>query len=245
MIQPCTASIYVKGDKEMELEKIFEQISSEILTDEVKVQISTIFEAKLNEAIAAKEGEMEEQNRKEIAEFKESLIGQIDEYLNYFVEEYTRENEAAIEESVQLDTAKHVLSTFSDMVDKFNLELSEETIDNTAEVTALKDEVNAKVNENIELKKEIADLTRKGIVESKAAELTTDAEKEKFRKLAEGVTFEDEEGFGKKLDAIVETVKASTEKPAKIEESVETPAAPIEEQKPATSDKIKSYLERL
>ena len=131
------------------------------------------------------------------------------------------------------------------MVDKFNLELSEATIDNTEEIAALKGEVNAKVNENIELKKVNAELVRKAIIESKAATLTTDTEKEKFAKLAEAVAFESEEAFGKKLDDLVETVKTSTEKPDKIAESVETPVTPAQEEQKPANDKIKSYLERL
>lgn len=233
----------------MELDKLFEQINSEILTDEVKVQISTIFEAKLTEAVKAKETELEEQNKAEIAEFKENLIGQIDEYLNYFVEEYTRENETVVAESVQVDTAKKVLTTFSEMVDSFNLELSEAKVDNTEEINALKADVNAKVNENIELKKQIADLTRKALVESKAGELTTDTEKEKFLKLAEAVAFEDEASFTQKLDAIVATVKTAAGKPDKIDESVDEAAKAAEaaaaEAAAAKSAKIKSYLDRL
>lgn len=51
-----------------QLKELFESISSDILTDEVKLQIGSIFETSVTEAVAAKEQELEEANRTEIAE---------------------------------------------------------------------------------------------------------------------------------------------------------------------------------
>lgn len=190
------------------LEKLFEKVNSELLTDEVKVELSTIFESQLNEAIAAKEEALEEANATEISTFKEEMVTKLDEYLAYFVEEFTKEQEDQIVEATKVERATEVLDIFSDLVSKFNMKLSEESFDGEKELESTK----AKLSENTEtilsLRKEVETMKVAGIVEAKAAEFDVDTEQEKFRALAETVSYEgDEEAFGKKLDVLASSIK--------------------------------------
>jgi hypothetical protein len=148
----------------MDLQKLFEQIESEVLTEEVKLQISTLFESAVNEAIAQKEVALEEQNRAEISEFKESMTEQIDEYLNYFVEEFVKENEDLIDNKVKVKTATKILETFSKIVNDFNMELSEEKESCDEELESLKVECNKLTNKLIESKKEIQTVTKAAMI---------------------------------------------------------------------------------
>jgi len=98
------------------LEQLFEKINSELLTDEIKLEMSAMFESAVNEAIQTKEQELEESNKQEITEFKDSLTTKLDEYLTYFVEEFTQENEQQVEDAVKIQTAEKVLGVFEGIV---------------------------------------------------------------------------------------------------------------------------------
>jgi hypothetical protein len=226
------------------LEQLFEKISSEVLTDEVKLQMSTLFESALTEAVKAKEVELEEANRAEIAEFKEDMVNQIDEYLNYFVEEFVTENEQVIESHVKVKTAEKVLSTFVNIVNDFNLELSEEKADNTEEIESLKAENNKLHNKIMESRKEIDLVKKAAMIAEKCAALETEVEKDRLVQLAETVEFE-EDVFEGKLDVLVGQIiaerKSDEPAPAKMEESQEEHTEPVKQ----ISESIKSYLKYL
>lgn len=229
------------------LKELLEKINSEVMTDEVKLQVSAIFESQVNEAIKAKEAEMDEANRGEIAEFKENLISQIDEYLGYFVEEFTKENEMQIDETVQISTAKRVLENFASLVDGFHLELSEGKIEESADLVKAKADLNAAVEKVAGLKKELSEATRKIIVAEAASQLDTDSQVEKFTKLCEGVEFDMEaaDEFKAKLAFFVESVKVEAAPADKIEESTEKTTEVVIEESVKDQTRIQSYLSRL
>lgn len=209
------------------LEKLFEKVNSELLTDEVKLELSTIFESQLNEAIAAKEQELEESNKQEIAEFKDEMITKLDEYLAYFVEEFTKEQEDQIVEAVKVERASEILDIFDGLVKKFNIQLSEESFEESAELDEAKTKLSEQTETILELRKEVEAMKVEKMVEAKASEFDVDTEKDKFRKLAETISYTgDEEAFEKKLGVIAESVKDSkNEEPARELEEEEDKGA--------------------
>lgn len=226
------------------LEQLFESIKSDVLTEEVKLQMSTLFESALTEAVKAKEIALEEQNRGEIAEFKEDMVNQIDEYLNYFVEEFVTENESLIDNHVKVKTAERVLETFANIVTDFNLQLSEGKVKQSDELVSLKKENDALHNKIMESRKEVELVTKAAMIAEKCYELETEVDRDKLVQLAETVEF-DEDTFSAKLDVFVEQITSASKKveevPAKMEESIEeVPATPA-----LKTEAMKSYLRYL
>lgn len=234
--------------------ELFEKINSEVLTDEVKLQISAIFESQVNEAIQAKESELDEANRAEIAEFKETLVDQIDEYLGYFVEEFTKEHEDMVTEGVNASVSKRVLENFSTMVEDFNMKLSDQVIEEEGKVPELTQRLNDAVNKISEKNKELQEALKELALRDRADKVTGALAKEKFMKLAEGLQYElgQEEEYVAKLDFFVEQVNgevsASKEKLAEGEEGVITEGEQgkkiITEEKHKDT-RIQDYLSRL
>ena len=223
------------------LEQLFEKIESELLTDEVKLEMATLFESALNEAIAAKESALEEQNKSDIAEFKDEMVGKLDEYLAYFVEEFTRENEQQIEDAVKVKTAQRVLDTFEGVVQDFNMKLDESVVADSEDLDTAKGTISEQTEEIITLRKQVTDLEASKVVEGMVDEFETDGEKEKFRTLAETITFTDSEDYAKKLGVISESVKTPTEPVKPLEENLDPdPVDP-----PAIDEKMSGYLSRL
>lgn len=196
----------------MPLDKLFETINSEILTEDVKLQLSTIFEAQVNEAVKAKEEELDEKNRAEIAEFKEGLTNQISEYVDYVVEEFLKENEEAIDSKVKVKTAERVLESFIGVMRQFNVQLSEEKIETDGMVETLKADNNKLMAKLSESRKELEIVKKAALIAEAVGKLEIDSEKEKLVGIAEGLEFE-EETFSKKLDVIVQQIVESREVP--------------------------------
>lgn len=221
-----------------QLKELFESIESEILTDEVKLQMSTLFESALNEAIKVKEQELEESNRVEITEFKEDLVGQIDSYLDYFCKEYIKENEQVVEDFSKVKLAEKVLRNFQQMVEAFNISLSDESISSEDEIEELKTENTNLVNKLIESRKEIQNVKKAAMVSEAAEKLETDVQREKLIEMVKTVEFE-EDIFESKLEVLVDKILA--EKEEKKEEKLEEKKEEIVDPKQPT-DTMKKYL---
>lgn len=224
------------------LKELFENINSEILNDEIRLQIGTIFETTVNEAIAAKEQELEEANRTEIAEFKDTLVEQIDSYMDYFVSEYIKENEAIVEDYTKVKMAEKVLRNFKQMCEAFNISLSEESLDSEDEIEELQSENTKLVNKLIEAKKETAQVKKAAYIAEAAQKLETDVQREKLFEMAKALDFE-EELFEGKLEVLIETVLAKKEEV--IEEKLEEKEEVVEEPKAQVTEAVKSYLKYL
>jgi hypothetical protein len=217
------------------LSELFESISSEILTDSVKLQMETIFESALNEAIALKEEELEAKNTVEIEEFKESLIENIDSYMDYFSKEYIKENEAVVEDFNKVKLAEKVLRNFKQMCEAFNLSLSDESISSEDELEELKTEQNKLVNQLIEAQKETETVMRAAMIAEASVKLTTDIQIEKLFEKAKGLEF-DRETFAEKLDILVDTILM---KEAKSDEDADGDDK-LEDQEEMTESKTQS-----
>jgi hypothetical protein len=225
-----------------QIDKLFESINSEILTEEIKLQLAVLYENSLNEAIKAKEADLQEKNTVEIKEFKSKLTDQIDEYLTYFAEEFIKTNSNVIEDSVKVKTAEKVLKTFSGIVNEFNVQLDEKKISDDTKLKESKEEVNKLTKQLIEARKETKLSEKAAMVMEASYKLTTDLQRTKLVDYAKTLTVD--ELFEKKLETFVKTVLT--------EKKVETPKAEKlvitegNDNKPTvTETPVDKYLERL
>ena len=225
-----------------DIDKLFESISSEILTEDVKLQMAVLFENSLQEAIAEKEKQLEESNTKEVSEFKENLTTQIDEYLTYFAEEFVKTNSNVIEDSVKVKTAERVLKTFSGIMKDFNVQLDEKKVDNDVKLRESREEINKLTKQLIESKKQVKTAEKTVMVVEAATKLTTDLQKSKLVEFAKSLPVD--ELFEKKINAYVSTVLVEKKAaPVKTEQII------IKEEKEVVVESPKSdvskYLENM
>jgi hypothetical protein len=226
------------------LTALFEGISSELLTDEIQLKMSTLFEATVNEAVEAKEKELEEANAVEMSEFKTELVEQLDEYLDYFVTEYVKENEVVVEDFAKVKLAEKVLRNFGQMCEAFNISLSEESISSEDEVEELQSENNKLINQIIENKKEI-EAVKKAAIISEASAGKTDLQVEKLIEAAKALDFESVEIFESKVETLLEKIikeDVEVEAPEKLEESAELPT--VDKSVPADMEQYMKFLKK-
>ena len=228
-----------------DIDKLFEQISNEVLTEDVKLQMSVLFENSVTEAVKAKEAELEKQNKIEIAEFKEGMITKIDDYLGLFVEEFVAKNSAVVEDSVKVKLAEKIMKTFNGIVNDFHVQLDENKIDVESTLKESKEEINRLTKKLIETKKEVKMREKAAIVMEAASKMATELDKAKLVEFAKKLPFD--ELFEKKIGAYCKTVLTEKkEVPAEKKEKLV-----IQEEKeefvkePEAKTAVTTYVEKL
>ena len=200
----------------------------EELSEEFKEKAATIFEAAVKSKIRSEVERIEMEKTQEIAEeinnVRDELTEKVDNYMNYVVEEWMKENEIAIERGLKGEIAEDFISGLKALFEEHYVDVPDEKYDILGQQSEKIDELEAKLNEqiekNAEMKKSHDVLVRDRVFTECSSDLP-DTEVEKFKSLAEEVDFSNEESFKEKLDQLKESYfpKAKT-----VAESVDTPS---------------------
>ena len=201
-------------------------VEGEELTEEFKDKAATIFEAAVKSKLRSEVERIEESKTQEIAEeinrVRDELTEKVDNYMNYVVEEWMKENEIAIERGLKGEIAEDFISGLKSLFEEHYIDVPDEKYDILGTQSEKIDELESKLNEQIEktaaIKKQNDQLVRESVFAEVASDLA-DTEVEKFKSLAEDVDFTDEGSFRSKLDTLKESYfpKATT-----IAESVDS-----------------------
>jgi len=204
----------VKKDalKEKMKEDIDALMSGENLSEEFVQKAATIFEAaviaRAEEVIVEAEAELQEQFEQAVEEIKEDLAAKVDDYLNYMVEEWMKENEVAIEKSLRSEIVEDFIEGLRDLFVEHYIDIPAEKVDVVEELTAKVSELESSLNEQIsrgvELTKELNEQKKIEAIYT-ACEGLSQTQVEKLKSLAEGVEFTTEEEFASKLSTLKES----------------------------------------
>ena len=194
-------------------------VNGEEISEEFKEKASTIFEAAVKSKLRSEVARIEEAKVQEIAEevasVRSELTEKVDAYMNYVVEEWMKENEIAIERGLKGEIAEDFISGLKSLFEEHYIDVPDEKYDILGTQSVKIDELEAKLNEQIEksaaLKSEKDVLVRESVFADVASDLA-DTEIEKFKSLAEDVEFTTEESFSEKLETLKESYfpKATT-----------------------------------
>jgi len=215
----------VKKEEEMDLsDDVKALIGDEKLTEEFKEKAKTIFEAaiksKVSEAKKKMQASYEEKLKEEVNSTKAELVEKVDSYLNYVVEEWMKSNEIAVERGIKGEIAEDFITGLKKLFEDHYINVPDEKYDVLEDQASKIEELNKKLNEqiesNVKLNSEIGKLTRKDIIAAVASNLT-DTNKEKFNKLAEEVEYSNAEEFKKKVSTIKESYFTTKEISSKSE----------------------------
>ena len=184
----------------------------EELSEEFKGKAATIFEAavksKLRSEVARIESEKTQEVAEEVESVKAELTEKVDSYMNYVVEEWMKENEIAIERGLKGEIAEDFISGLKALFEEHYIDVPDEKYDILEAQSEKIDELESKINEQIEksaeLKKQNDKLVRESVFVEVSKDLA-DTEVEKFKGLAEEVEFSGEESFTEKLNQLKES----------------------------------------
>lgn len=187
-------------------EHIDAMFNGEDLSEEFKDKASTIFEAaihaRLQEEVEALEEAYAAKLEESVVEIAEELSSKLDDYLNYCVEQWMRENEVAIEESLRSEITEDFMDGLKNLFAENYIEIPEDKLDVlealTNKVEELEGKLNAQISENIEMAKSIDNFAQYDIFNTVAEGLAM-TQVDKLRQLAEGIDYDTAESYYQKL----------------------------------------------
>lgn len=206
-------------DGEEELEETFDidedieaLVGGEELSEEFKEKTKTIFEAALRSRISYIREELEavyeERLIEEVEEIKETLENRIDSYLEYVADEWIQENTLAVEYGIKEELSESFLSGMKNLFEEHYVQLPEEKYDVLQSMVEKLDEMENKLNEQIEknvaLNRRLAESVTE-VIFAEVSEGLALSQKDKLASLAENVEFDSESDYREKLVTLRES----------------------------------------
>ncbi len=188
------------------------------LTEEFKDKAITIFEAavvsKVNDQLQKYVVDIESEIEAEKDRLREELSGQLDQYLDYVVENWMEENKLAVETGIRNEIAESFIDGLKNLFVEHYIEIPDDKVDVVEELAYRADDLESRLNEEIEknssMKAKMVEFKKAELV-AEASESLTETQKEKFSVLAEGVDFVDEDKFLQKLETLKESYFTSAD----------------------------------
>ena len=214
------------------------------LSDEFKQKAETIFETAINSKLAEEIDRLEEKYNEEITaeveNTKADLVEKVDNYLNYVVENWMKENELAIQTGLRTEIAEDFMNKLKDVFEESYITVPEGKTDLVDELADTVDDLEAKLNDTtkdaIEMAEELEGYKRDAIIREASKDLA-ETQVEKLKGLVEKIDFEDEETFSQKVATVKESYFTNTKITTTGEEVADDDEAPIQ-----ASGSMASYL---
>jgi len=223
-------------DKEEMKKKMKEDIDAlfaddSTISEDFKSKVSTIFEARVNDRVSQIQEEIEgkyaDMLEEAISSVRNDLTEKVDDYLSYVVEQWMADNEIAIESGLRSELTDDFIAGLRNLFAEHYIDVPAEKVNLVDELAGQVEELEAKLNEEIERGVEF----KKALVESRKNEVTrevceglTATQVEKIKSLAESVEFSTEDEYKNKLETIRENYFPSGVKKAdesQLNETVE------------------------
>ena len=219
-------------DVEQDIQALLE---GEELSEEFQNKARTIFEAairtKLSEIKEQVKVSYEEKLVEEVASIKEELKDRVDSYLEYVADEWVQENKIAIEHGLKSEMTESFLEGMRGLFEEHYVTIPEEKYDVIESMVDKLDEMEGKLNEQIEknvaLNRRLAESSA-DVVFGEVTEGLATSQKEKLATLVENVEFESETDYREKLVTLKESyfpsnAGAQRDKSENLSEETSTP----------------------
>ena len=187
-------------------------VDGEDLSEEFKEKAATIFEAAVKSKTRKELERITEDQQVamaiEIDEYKDTLSEKVDQYLDYVVEEWMKENELAIERGLKGEIAEDFISGLKQLFEDHYIDVPNEKYNvleaQSDKIAELEEQLNSVMENNIKMNSVNSELVREQVIAEVVSGLA-DTEIEKFKSLTEEIDFKDQDTFREKLDILKES----------------------------------------
>ena len=191
--------------------------AGEELSEDFRTKALTIFEAavrqKVEEEIALLEEAYAETLEEQIAQIQEDLSSNVDDYLNYVVEQWVGENEVAIEAGLRSELTEDFISGLRNLFSEHYIDIPEDRVNVVEEmgstVVDLEQKLNEEIERNVQLTRYLNESKQNEIL-SDAAYGLTDTQAEKLKSLSEGIDFTSANEYAQKINILRESYFSSS-----------------------------------
>ena len=229
-------------------------LEGEELSEEFQEKAKTIFEAAIKTKVEEVKANLEESYAatlvEEIDTVKSQLTERLDSYLEYVADEWVQENKLAIENGIKGEMTESFLNGMKQLFEDHYVTIPEEKYDVLESMVDKLDEMEGKLNEQIEknvsLNKRLAE-SEADVILADVAEGLAVSQKEKLASLAENVEFESETDYREKLVTLKESYFPSgkTSAPKSNSENLSEEVSTDEVVSQDTTPRMQAYLDTL
>ncbi len=228
-------------------------IAGEELSEEFQEKARTIFEAAIKTKVAEMtesiKAQYEETLVEEVKAIKEELQDRLDSYLEYVADEWVSENELAIEHGLKTEMTESFLEGMKKLFEDHYVTIPEEKYDVIESMVDKLDEMESKLNEqidkNVALNKRLAESTA-DVIFAEVTEGLAQTQRDKLATLAESVEFESENGYREKLETLKESYfPSNTSTPNSKSENLTEESEATDYQSKAVSSVMERYLQTM
>tara|TARA_B100000902_G_scaffold124912_2_gene124710 strand:+ start:143 stop:1516 length:1374 start_codon:yes stop_codon:yes gene_type:complete len=182
------------------------------LSEDFKSKAATIFETAVKSKIRSEIKRLEDEYASELIEAqtenRNSLTEKVDNYLNYVVEEWMKENELALERGLKGEIAEDFISGLKTLFEDHYIDVPNEKYnvleDQADKISKLEKKLEETIQQVVEAKEANSSLIKEKVMNDVSSDLT-DTEIEKFQTLSQDVEYSNEEGYAEKLNTIKES----------------------------------------
>jgi len=187
-------------------------VEGEELSEDFKAKAATIFEAAINSKVKGIEEQLvasyEEKLVEEVASIKEELKDRVDSYLEYVADEWIAENQLAVESGLKEEMTESFITGMKSLFEEHYVTIPEEKYDVIESMVDKLDEMEGKLNEQIEknvaLNKRLAESVS-DVVFAEVTDGLAQTQKDKLAGLVDNVEFESETAYREKLETLKES----------------------------------------
>ena len=223
-------------------------VAGEELSEEFKEKAKTILEAAVKgKVIQIKEvldAEYESKLLEEVEEIKGALNERVDSYLEYVADEWFTENQLAVEGGLKEELTESFMTGLKSLFEEHYVSIPEEKYDVLESMVEKLDDMEAKLNEQIErnvtLNARLSESTS-DVILADVSEGLAETQKEKLASLSESVEFASEESYREKLETLKESYFPS-KKSAPAQAKSETLSEGVDSSPESISGSMASYL---
>jgi hypothetical protein len=187
-------------------------LSGEDLSEDFKIKAKTVFEAALNARTEQIEEAIVYQYEQRIAEevetIREELTDRLDAYLEYVSEEWLQENALEVEQGLKTEMTESFLQGMKGLFEDHYVTIPEDRYDVLESMVEKLDEMENKLNEqidkNVALNRRLAESVTE-VIFAEVSEGLALSQKDKLASLAENVEFDSEGNYREKLVTLRES----------------------------------------
>ena len=223
-------------------------VAGEELSEEFKEKAKTILEAAVKgKVIQIKEvldAEYESKLLEEVEEIKGALNERVDSYLEYVADEWFTENQLAVEGGLKEELTESFMTGLKSLFEEHYVSLPEDKYDVLESMVEKLDDMEAKLNEQIEKNVSLTQRLSESaadVILADVSEGLAETQKEKLASLSESVEFASEESYREKLETLKESYFPS-KKSAPAQAKSETLSEGVDSSPESISGSMASYL---
>lgn len=210
-------------------ESLNELAAAQDASEDFKAKAKIIFESALNQKLQMEVARLEEEFSARFESEIQDIAEKVEGFLNYTSQQWLEENKLVVENGIRNELSESFMQGMKTLFEDHYVTLPDEKYDIFESMVAKLDEMENKLNEqiqaNVGLSSQMSGFQKQSVLADVSWDMSQ-AAKDKLAGLAESVEFESEENYRQKLNVLKESF--NSEATANKREYLEESAEPLE-----------------